>query len=1112
MNRPLADITRNRVRAGGLLGLLLLAGLLCTPSAIASWEQVKVGSPAFQDPPTEVLEGRTGVAINIAGAGGVSPGTVYVVGRFGSGGVHRYNSKGEFQGAWGGFESFGVAVGPSTGCVYVLRPDQANVVRVFNADGSKELASFGELAAPGETVANSPEKFHERSGLNGITVDSAGNAYVADRGPGGSRIMVFKPQSAGDCEHYSYAGQTSDIAAGNNFPIQPVIDGAGNIYVIVGSARTGVQEFSIGGPSVPICKFTLAAGGIAGLAVDSSTGGIFYYSEADKEKRIHVLQSCDQGGFKEESPAIPQPKPTENFEVLTVNPTLVWEPGRPAGVLYALSPSFNAPKPDYIFAPAVSHEPVVETESVANVSATTASLRAEINPNGAATSFTFQYLTAAAYEANGELFTGATEVPLGGALLGGGQNMLPAAVSVSGLMPETEYRFRVIANSAEGSDEGDAVSFRTFSVQAEGPPDGRAYELVSPQRKNGGEAIPLNPFISSCEGECKPGTAVSRLPAQSSSSGDGIVYAGFPFSADSAPKLDEYLSTRTPSGWQTRNPTPQSYRDFARTGYDAFSADLATGVLREEEGFTLSPEAPLGYPNLFLQASDNPAVFSPLIKETPPNRLPLSNSLHLEYAGATDDLSHVIFAANDALTRPTPFAPEAEGKDETKSNLYEWFGDQLRLVNVLPNGESTPGAVFGSGLKLSEELSAPEVIGVDFLHAISADGSRIFWSSESGQVYVRANGEDTREVLDHEGQFVTASADGSEVLLSDGCLYDVVAESCTDLDGNQGDFRGILGQSEDLSAVYFVDGAALTAESEENSNGEHAEESKNNLYAWKSGSLTFVARLSANDNADWAIAPLKRTAEASPDGRWATFLSREALTGGKNIGPCEGPCPEAFIFDSSSGELNCASCDRSGESPLGSTFLPTLGVLVSSLAQPRYLTDSGRLYFDTRDSLSPFDTNGDAEDVYEYEPQDVGSCTHTDGCTSLASAGREPIDSNFLAIDPTAKNVFFTTRDQLVSADRDDLIDVYDAREGGGLVEERTPGECEGESCQSSSPAPDEHQPGSLGFQGPGNVQEGGARKHHQVRRHHGRKRHHDHKGRHRHGGRAAARDRGGAQ
>jgi hypothetical protein len=68
--------------------------------------------------------------------------------------------------------------------------------------------------------------------------------------------------------------------------------------------------------------------------------------------------------------------------------------------------------------------------------------------------------------------------------------------------------------------------------------------------------------------------------------------------------------------------------------------------------------------------------------------------------------------------------------------------------------------------------------------------------------------------------------------------------------------------------------------------------------------------------------------------------------------------------------------------------------------------------------------------------------------------------------------VFFTTRDQLSPRDHDGLMDVYDAREGGGIAAESeiAGSGCQGEECQSTVLAPETPPPGSLGFQGSGNL------------------------------------------
>ena len=89
--------------------------------------------------------------------------------------------------------------------------------------------------------------------------------------------------------------------------------------------------------------------------------------------------------------------------------------------------------------------------------------------------------------------------------------------------------------------------------------------------------------------------------------------------------------------------------------------------------------------------------------------------------------------------------------------------------------------------------------------------------------------------------------------------------------------------------------------------------------------------------ADWAgLAPVQRTAQASPDGRWVAFRSKRTLTGMTTSVRCKhqlnakrehecviGPCSEVFVYDSVTGKLTCASCNPSGALPLGSSYLPT---------------------------------------------------------------------------------------------------------------------------------------------------------------------------------------------
>jgi hypothetical protein len=140
----------------------------------------------------------------------------------------------------------------------------------------------------------------------------------------------------------------------------------------------------------------------------------------------------------------------------------------------------------------------------------------------------------------------------------------------------------------------------------------------------------------------------------------------------------------------------------------------------------------------------------------------------------------------------------------------------------------------------------------------------------------------------------------------------------------------------------------------------------------------------------------------------------------------------------------------------------------------RYLSDSGRLFFDSADALVPSDANG-KEDVYEYEPGGVGSCGRESGCVGLISSGSSGEESAFLDASESGNDVFFLTAAQLSPADQDHALDVYDAHvctseSPCASSPPPSPPACEGDACQNSVAPPNDATPGSFTFHGPGNV------------------------------------------
>jgi DNA-binding beta-propeller fold protein YncE len=329
----------------------------------------------------------------------------------------------------------------------------------------------------------------------------------------------------------------------------------------------------------------------------------------------------------------------------------------------------------------------------------------------------------------------------------------------------------------------------------------------------------------------------------------------------------------------------------------------------------------------------------------------------------------------------------------------------------------------------------------------------------------------------------------------------------------------IVGASTDGSVLYFAANGALTV-GEGAVHGdcgvreiELTPQQRCNLYRYDVGpGLTrLVAVLSGADATDWerptgANPDLgKMTSRLSPDGRFLAFMSSLPLTGYDNRDAVSrAPDEEVFLYDSATGRLACASCNPSGARPHGFLEPETApGPLVDrrqlwtgrwlaanlpgwdlyqqsrALYQSRYLSDSGSLFFNSYDSLSPADTDGTA-DVYQFEPSGVGSCSPaapgfaagTQGCVGLISSGTSAEESAFLDASESGDDVFFITASRLTGRDEDGALDIYDARVGGGEPEPVKPVECSGDACQQPAVPAAHPTPGTLLVNGPGNVVE----------------------------------------
>jgi WD40-like Beta Propeller Repeat len=588
-------------------------------------------------------------------------------------------------------------------------------------------------------------------------------------------------------------------------------------------------------------------------------------------------------------------------------------------------------------------------------------------------------------------------------------------------------------------------------------PDCRAYEMVSPLDKNGGDISTIN-------------TTDNGGVIQATPDGTKITYAsltafGNPLGAAVG---SQYLSTDTPEGWTTQNitlPFENPNRLSNRgTSYKAFNTNLTEGLLLNTPSEEIEEPpvggAPAGYRDYYthnLTNNTNQALLTTTPPIPPANFNNADGELNIEGYATTPDLKHTILTSENNLI-PGTITVGGGGL-----NLYESIPNgQLELINVPPHpvvpGEILPEAKLGSSLT----MFGPRTI--------SSDGSRAFWSIEHGRgsLFVR-EGIGTQQArtvevdtgIGGEGYFLTASSDGSKVFFTkntgaghitgvdDLYEYDLGSETVSDLTptaaAGEAAVLGVLGASEDGNYVYFVASGALR------SGGSSAECC--DLYVWHTGTpIAFIASLSAGDaENDWAENSFaKETTRVSPDGRYVVFVSEAPLTSYDNAGH-----DEVYEYEAGSVSPVCVSCNPNGAAAVGSSSIPppTKYEVRSAVYESRALSSDGsRVFFDTSEALVDADTDG-TQDVYEWERSGTGTCSLAAGCVSLISGGVSSEDSSFADASENGSDVFFTTRQQLTPGDTDQEADLYDARVDGGVTVPSTTA-CTGTGCQGLPLAP----------------------------------------------------------
>ena len=119
--------------------------------------------------------------------------------------------------------------------------------------------------------------------------------------------------------------------------------------------------------------------------------------------------------------------------------------------------------------------PIVTGTAASQVTETSATLLATVNPGGRKTIYHFEYIDQAGFEA--EEFAAAAKTTEESVPAGSEDTEVSAPLG--GLSPATTYHYRAVAANSLGEIKGPPHTFSTYAVGIAGLPDARAYEQVT---------------------------------------------------------------------------------------------------------------------------------------------------------------------------------------------------------------------------------------------------------------------------------------------------------------------------------------------------------------------------------------------------------------------------------------------------------------------------------------------------------------------------------------------------------------------------------------------------------------------------------------------------------
>jgi hypothetical protein len=431
-----------------------LTGLV--PATIYHFRTVATNSAATTDGGDQTFTTRLSFPVGVGAFGssgtaggqfsepvGVGAGSagVFVADR-GNARVEKFNVSGSFVSAWGWGVSDGKSQAevctvhcragiPGAGRGQFTTPTSIAVgdAAVYAGDSSNNRVETFSTAGAFVTVIDgttTPQGHFQR--LSGVAVDESGNLWTADAKT--NNVDEFSPSATFLRQWHDTYGSTLAIAVDSTH---------GKVYLIRGSGAT--ESWSLTGThETPVDSGSPTHG--TALSLDPGTGNLYI----DHGDSVAVY---DSAGLNIDNLYVLGH--TRNSQGLAFRPAV-----GSASRLYTTDASNNFVT---IWGPRAAGRPLVTTASASQTAHGVATATGVVVPLGFNTTCRFQYVDDATYHSSG--YSSAASAPCAPPDLGARFGYAEATGSLSALVDNTTYHFRVVATNSAGTTTSGDQTFQT---------------------------------------------------------------------------------------------------------------------------------------------------------------------------------------------------------------------------------------------------------------------------------------------------------------------------------------------------------------------------------------------------------------------------------------------------------------------------------------------------------------------------------------------------------------------------------------------------------------------------------------------------------------------------